>query len=347
MKFSFIAIFCFVFIGVSAQKIHKIAADSTLIVSQWDGSWDEMQMLYAKLPKLEVSPYKYHFRYSESNQIADIYSNDTVSFNGRVLINLVMINENTTIPRKNFTDHYVYRYTEIDPAAATKIGRFIIRERLNEVPNMYDDWGDWCDMRIGCNSIGLHYKMDTVITRKGYHCPQGQSSLSDNVTKIKKLQKDLRSLLEWEKQFTDFNNDLDNDREYHNGWDSWYIPSKQEKKEWDKNKQARKWLTPYDKEINNRLENYITLSKGNIPPEGAYTLYFSKEGNLEKIKNGAILHEPYSPLKKESGKQIENLFKNIDLKDMKLEYGFIKVLEVYRPDSYRIENLKKFWLWKN
>lgn len=347
MKLRFLALLCFAYTFAFSQKINKVAADSTLIVSQWDGSWDDMQTLYAKLPKLENSPYKYHFRYSENNQIADIYSNDTIHFKGRILNNLVLFDENNIAPRKNFKNYYLFSYTKIDPEAATEIGRFIIREHLSEVPSMYDDWSDWCDMFSGCKSIGLNYKIDKIITKKGYHCPQGQSSRSDNVTKIKKLQKDLRSLLEWEKLFKDFNNKLDNDREYYDGWNSWYIPSKQEKKEWDKNKEARKWLASYDKEINTRLENYITLSKGNIPPEGAYTLYFSKEGELLKIKNGAILHEPYSPLKKESEKQIENLFKNIDLKDMNLEYGFIKVLEVYRPDSYRIENLKKFWLWDN
>lgn len=220
MKFKLVLLFCCIYAIATAQKIHKTPIDTTLVVNEYGGSWNDMQLLYAGLPGIENSPYKYHFRYRENNQIADFYSNDGINFKGRILNNVILVNNDTLKRKENFRDTYIFRYTSIKEKDASQIGQIIIRDSINTIPSR-DNFPEWNIYYLGGGGISFDFKADETITHTIYDCPRCQTNTHSDVLKIKKLYFDLRSALNWDELFVNFNDKLEKDRTYYDGFFSW------------------------------------------------------------------------------------------------------------------------------
>ncbi len=342
MKFKLILLFCFIYNITFSQKIYKTAIDTTLIDFEND-YWKQMQEQYAHLPAVKDSQYKYHFRYDEFSQVADIYSNDGINFKGNYLNNIIELADEGS-QKKNSHNIYLYSYKKIDSDAASKMGQWIIKEKIHIIPSEEAIKG-WNGNIIGGDCFRYSYKINDSVINARYACPRCQNDTVQGAATLTKFHAEIKSVLATEEQFRDFNIRFKGGKYYSGYIFSWYAPTKKERKEWIKNKAAREWLATYDQEIDARLKEYATKAEQYLPPEGEYTLYFSKEGNLKKIRKGNIINDADSPLNPQVGRQIQTIFKDSNLKEMNLEYDFIKIFRIYRSDYYTIQTPEGYWRW--
>lgn len=343
MRYKIAVLFLFFYSITFAQKIYQVAID-TAVIDFEDNYWGQMQYLYARMPRLEDSKYKYHFRYEEFSQILDIYSNDGINFKGQYLNNLMELNTDAEVRKKNFHDTYFYSYKEVDPAAASKMGQWIIKEKIFAIPSEEDIDG-WVWNIIGGDGFMNIYKVNDTITTTRYTCPRCQNDTIQGADVLTKFHSDVKSVLSTKKQFRDFNIRFKGGRYYSAYMFSWYAPTRKAKRTWIKNKTAREWLAQYEDEIDTRLKKQTETNNLILPPEGEYTLYFSKKGKLKKVKPGNMIYDPETVIDTQIAKQIEIMFKNTDLSDMHLKYDFIKTLRINWNGYYSIERQRGYWEW--
>ncbi|MCO6147341.1 hypothetical protein [Flavobacterium sp. NRK1] len=326
MKLKLVLLFCSLYTIALAQKLHRTAIDTTLVVNEYGGFWDDMQLLYANLPRIKNSPYKYHFRYRENNQVADIYSNDGINFKGRILNNVILENSDTIKRKENLRDTYIFRYTNVKSDKASQIGQFIIRNKINTIPSR-ENFPQWNIYSIGGGGISFDFKADEAITHTIYDCPRCQDNTHEDVLKIKKLYFDLRSILNWNQLFVNFNDKLEPGRYYYDGFFSWDSPIKDKVRKWKKRRRAEGKIAPYIKVIEEHLTTALkNTNRSELPADGRYKIYFNKKGKVKKVVYDA---DRYIKVSSYNAKKIKAIFKNNGIKNLNLKYGFVQVLYTF------------------
>jgi|GEM_PF-6065900 len=336
MKFKLALLFCCIYSITFAQKIHKIAIDTTLVINEYGGFWDDMQLFYAGLPKIQNSPYKYYFRYNENNQIADVYSNDGVNFKGHILNNVVLQNNDTVKRKENFRHSYIFRYTKIKAKKASQIGQLIIRNKINTIPSR-ENFPEWDIYSIGGGGISFDFKTDEVITHKIYDCPRCQDNTHENVLKIKKLYFDIRSILNWNQLFVNFNDKLEPGKRYEDGFFSWDSPPKDKIRQWKKRRKAEARVAPYMKDVDQYLKIALKNSnRSSLPEDGSYKIMFNKKGEVKEVLYDA---DRYIKVSASNTKKIKAIFKNNRIKNFNLKYGFVQILYTFANSNPSISHL--------
>ena len=213
---------------------------------------------YFDLLPLENSEYNFHFRYIKSGQVIDLYSKDKLSFSGQIINFIQETKEVKTEYGYNAEPiNYVFNKVKIAHTSATKLGKYILKEKTNEIPtdSLISKWNfNWLD----CGALKFKYKLADKISNQTYTCAQNQNDSIAYVVDIKNLKDMLSNDLELKSSFDNFTNELPKGASYK--IDDWITMFKLSDKqlEWrEKNKPMRDYL----KTVKDTIDNYLEFEQ--------------------------------------------------------------------------------------
>lgn len=245
-------------------------------------------VFYFDLLPLENSAYNFHFRYIKSGQIIDLYSKDKLSFSGQIINFIQETKEVKTEYRYNAEPiNYVFNKLQIADTSATKLGKYILKEKTNEIPtdSLISKWNfNWLD----CGAIKFKYKLVDKISNQTYTCAQNQNDSIAYVVDIKNLKDMLSNDLELKSSFDNFTNELPKGASYKiDGWITMFKLSEKQLEWREKNKPMRDYL----KTVKDTIDNYLEFELNRLIPNSAeldcfddYRLTFNKNGRLKSMK---------------------------------------------------------------
>ena len=249
--------------------------------------FNQAQFYFDLLP-LENSEYGFHFRYIKSGQIIDLYSKDNLTFSG-LIVNFIQETKQvkTEYGYNSEPINYVFNKVKIADTSATKLGKYILKEKTNEIPtdSLISEWNfNWLD----CGAIKFKYKIGDKISNRTYTCAQNQNDSIAYVVDIKKLKDMLSNDLELKSSFDSFTDKLPKGASYKiDGWITMFKLSEKQIKWREKNKPMRDYL----KTVKDTIDNYLEFELNRLIPNSTeldcfddYRLTFNKKGRLKRMK---------------------------------------------------------------
>lgn len=279
-------------------------------------------------PDIKKSSYNYNIRYEVYNQIVNLYSNDSINFQGTVLSYLI---EQKTSGERSVDYQYVYDITELPSEDCSKIGRKIFSEKFYNLPT--DDsikgyLGNWLD----CGYITYTYKINNRILNKNYSCPWQQP---DSITEVKILKQNYRlidSLLNLSEISSKFSAKLEKGKSYSNGFNYIYMMTVKESAAWKKYKPLSDYLKSVKDTTDTLLKNHILENYDREIKGYDFQLDFSKKGKLQKIGTTLTFRERlYDKEYRKYRKMVKLIFRKFNLKSLHLKYSFSREIHF---DSY-------------
>lgn len=320
---------------LSAQSdLKKVAVSSNIAREE---KFDSTEVKYFNLPKLATSKYKYYFRYKNVGQIVDVYGNDTLNFNGKLL--------NKIIELKNVTQNglnqgvpvnYIYEIIDINTKEASEIGQAILSKQIYRVPT--DTLlKNWKSNFFDCSGIDFKCKVGDSLFKAHFGCPAGQDISSDNyIKRIRDLKAMTDTLLKLSEKYAAFTLKLENGKSYTNEFYSVMVIPKntsRQKKRWEKFKPQR----DYQASVKDTIDNYIREKLYDVYftdsidcSDNYYYLDFSKKGKLKGITtSGSFWEHLFDKQYHQCRRKIKRLFKDISLKQFNLKYGFSREISFH------------------
>ncbi len=282
------------------------------------------------LPDIKNSGYKYYIRYHTLSQITDLYSNDSINFNGQLLNHIKEVDTKTSEGR-----NYVYQITHLDADACSKVGYKILKDKLPAIPTDTLITGYNNELN-DCAGVNFIFKINETFIKTSYGCPWYQDT---SIPQLKLLDENyiyIDSVLKLEEGYNTFTSKLEKGKYYSMGFTGMYIKTDSEMRAWEKLKNENRYLYSVKDTISNYLRaelNKIHNNKDYITCFD-YNLVFSKKGKLIKTVK---FHEPdetflvrlFDKDYQNCKKKIKRLFKNISLKHLHLKYGFARQISFY------------------
>jgi hypothetical protein len=306
----------------------------------WNNSTqDERNEYYFGIKPINLSNFKYHFRYEKSSQIIDLYSENGMDFNGQI-INIIQ--ENKTVKTDYGKDsrafNYLFEKTKIENKKATKAGQLIIKQKSYSTPtdSLINNWNfNWLD----CGAITFDYKVNKNYYQKSYTCPQNQKDSLEYVVDIKNLTDSLSQTLDLKKSYEEFTSKLPKGKSYTiDGWINMYIMTEKQNEGWKKTKPIR----DYKKSIKDTIDNYLEFKLNELIPNSTelncyddYSLTFSKNGTLKNMKVDMGFWERLSDKDYKKCKRVlKKAFREIKVEFVDPKYEFSRELSFGQKGIY-------------
>ena len=323
--------------ATSQNKFQRINLNDKL---SWNNSTrDARNEYYFGLKSVSTSKNQYHFRYQNSNQIIDLYSDNGVNFKGKI-INTAQ--ENREIKTNYGTDskafNYIYETEEIQKSAATKAGKFILSTESYSIPtdSLIKNWNfNWLD----CSGIDIDYKVKSKLFTKSYSCPWNQKDSTNYVIELKTLMDTLNEFLNVKNSYSQFKNRLPKGKSYTvNGWINMYVMTDKEHEAWKKSEPIRN----FQKSIKDTIDNYLEMELNRLIPNSTelkcydeYRLTFSKNGRLKKMDVDLGFWEKFTDKDYKACKRIlKRAFRKIRIDFIDPKYTFQRDLVFGQKEIY-------------
>lgn len=242
---------------------------------------------YFDLLPIEQSEKKIHFRYIESGQIIDLYSDDARRFEGQI-VNFIQETKEvkTEYGRKNEPTNYVFEKIKISEVDASKIGNFILISKSHKIPtdSLISDWNfNWLD----CGNIKFKHKVDKEISNARFTCVQHQNENVSFVSEIKTLKDTIAKTFQLKLIFDKFTDKLPKGELYIiNDGKNMYKLSEKQLKWLEKSKPIRE----YQKTIKDTIDHYLAFELNRLIPNSSdldcydeFRLTFNKNGKLKNM----------------------------------------------------------------
>lgn len=300
----------------------------------------ELNEYYFGLKPINLSKYKYHFRYMKTGQIIDLISNDGKEFSG------YLINETTEYKftkteygNDSKASNYVYENKELDKKLSTKVGQYIIKQKIYSLPtdSLITNWNfNWLD----CFGISLNYKVNDKIYLTSYTCPWNQKDTIKHVSQIKSTYKYINQTLDLKKEYSIFTSKLEKGKSYSkDSYTMMYILTDKEIELRKKGKPKRDYLKSIKDTIDNHLEkelNRLIPNSTDLSCYDDYQLNFSKKGKLKSIK--AVDMGFWERLSdndyRKCRKILKKAFREIRIDFVDPKYDFFRELSFGQKDIY-------------
>lgn len=282
--------------------------------------YGKLEMYYFKLPEIANSEYKFHFRYIKNSQVVDLFSNDSLSFQGK-LLNYIIEKENDK-PR-----NYVYQISNLDNNLATKIGKQIFEKKNLDIPTdrLIKNWSyNWFD----CGNINLTFKVNNTLFNKNFTCLHNQNDSLEFVNELKKNDLEFNQTLQLEEQFESFKSKLEKGKSYSNGYWTMYKMTEEQIAGWEIGKPRREYLYSIKDTITNHLEkklNELVKNVDKLHCYGDFEIVFSKKGQAKRIN----ISEPIDKDDYECKKIIKKALRKIKFDFVDLKYDFTRTINFW------------------
>lgn len=242
----------------------------------------DKEMHYFNLPDIQKSNYRIHFRFNTDLQLIDVFSNDSINFQGKLLNKVIELK--AVKPKKigEFVSYipknYVFEIVELNESVSNLIGKLILKEKLIDAPK--DKFiKNWNITGPDCDRINFELKNNNKIVATKYSCLSEQNDSINYVTKLKAFNKSIDSLGLYEK-YKLFNHRLEKGKTYSNQIARFYKMNKKEEKEFEYKKSIKKVLNEYlVKKLNEQIRNLKEITCN----ADYYLLEFTKNGTLKEI----------------------------------------------------------------
>lgn len=327
-SFLYLIIFLSAHILIAQTTLKKVIIED--ISSVRKEKIDEAEIKYFNLQKIDTSPYKFHFRYKQVGQIVDVYSHDSTNFKGMILNKIIRLKYIKKDGREDSVPEcFVYEILEIKDSLASEIGKWIIGQKLYDIPTDSLLSG-WKSNFLDCSGIEFKFKAGDAFYTKKYGCPNGQDTVQKDINNVLTLNKRLMESLHLGKKYSEFTHKLEGGKSYTNElYMTMYIMTEEQHNSWNKYKPERDYLASVKDSIDTYLqekvgEKYVV---DELDCFEDYYLEFSKNGKLRSISiNEPFFERLFDTEYYKCRKKIKKLFKGIDLKHLSLKYGFWRVI---------------------
>ncbi|MFK7907667.1 MAG: hypothetical protein AB8B69_21190 [Chitinophagales bacterium] len=308
----------------------------------------ERNHFYLKLPVVEKSQYKTHFRISLTGQIIDFFSEDSISFKG-ILTNEIIEYKETETKWGKGSEKYqiVYQTQELDESLSTQLAKQIIESGQVAIPtdSLIEGWNDGY---LHCKSIDFQFKIDEFYKELSFSCTNNQLDSIRFKSIILSNEELLKNELDLETKYIEFKNLLPKGKTYSkDGYKMLYFIATDGIPEWEKNAPRRAYL----KSIKDSLDNYLEkeVSKQGIDLEEMecledYYVAFGTDGRLKKVQ--IPKHEKLDLRKgrgnkkevKQCRKKIKSIFRKADLGSFNLKYKVYRVISCDAKGEVKIKD---------
>jgi len=184
----------------------------------------ELEEHFFNLPKLKISNYKIHFRFNFYSAVIDVYSNDSISYEGLIL-NQVYKMKSIKPEGQEFPslvpDQYVYEITQLDKEFATKIGRMVFKAKIYTIPSTREI-NKWSENWSDCGGVNFQFKIGEHITEAAYKCPWEQTDEKAETKTLQRFFEIVRANLYQYKYYEIFQSKLERDKSYSDGVFTFY-----------------------------------------------------------------------------------------------------------------------------
>lgn len=156
------------------NRLSKIDISQNYVYSKSSFGKEEF---YFRLPALESSNYKFHFRFNYNTQIIELLSNDGIHFNGLLLNQIIeMKSVQDGKFKKLEPKNYVYEKLILDDSVSSELGKMIIEKKISQIPSSkYID--NWKLNELGCEETNFQFKFGDQITESNFMCLNEQSDI--------------------------------------------------------------------------------------------------------------------------------------------------------------------------
>lgn len=317
---SFLIFFTF---NLFAQNSLKKVDIENNYIWKTNSSFDK-EMYYFNLPNIQKSNYRIHFRFNTNGQIIDVFSNDNINFQGKLLNKVIELKAVKPTKVGEFVSYtpknYVFEIVELNDSVSNLIGKQILKEKLIDTPT--DKFiNNWNVTGPDCDRINFELKNDTKIILTKYSCLDMQN---DSIIYVKKLKDFVQSIdsLNLYDMYELFNNRLEKGKTYSNSIATFYKNNEKEEKEFEYKKSIKETLDKYlVKKLN---EQIINLKEINCNAE-YYLLEFTKKGTLKEISINDSEDEEFYKCKNIIQKAFDKI-KIAEFVDPKYEFERVLIL---------------------
>lgn len=294
------------------------------------GSEDDA-IFYAGIQKFEKSSYTFHIRYVQQSQIVDLYTNDNINFEAQLLNKIISQKRKKD---KYKAENYIYEIVTLNKYDASKIGKLILQNKWYALPpgkqiNGYQsEWND-------CESLIFKYKRDTIFSKAVYICPESQIYSNAEMISFSDYYHSLDSILSLKTHWINFAKKLKKGVIYWDGaMGTMYIRTNREEAKFKRLEPKLIYLETVKGSINTYLNNLVEKTKFSEDCHcRGYILTFSKNGKLKYIDDkDSDKQSAYES--RQCKKKIKSIFKNNDLKHLKLRYDFKRSITLSNNGVY-------------
>ena len=309
-------------------------------------SSEVLDSFYLGLQPISTSPYRYHFRFSRNGQRLDLWSEDSVHFEGLLTNYTIQYREPKKVRKENRgSEKYQYFYTQtpLDTALAAAAFKRVWEsgQVLFPTDSLVMGWQHYLD----CAGFLFYFKEAEHIKLQSYYCPWGQAGTISIKKTILENEAYLRSHFQLDTSDRKFFNALLPDFSYsNNGFEFMWKPSAASAKvlkSWLAGVPRRSYLKKVKPDIDTYLNTYVKTHLPAMPVldcNPRFWIYFDALGKFQKV-----MVQDYDEPKWEDRfstndfwadkrqlrrckAQIEKLFRKADLSFMKLQWGFWRTI---------------------
>lgn len=276
-------------------------------------------------PDINTSGYNYYIRYESHNQIVNLYSNDSLNFEGHIITYLT---EQKKTKKSSFPYRYVYDITSLSNEKCTVIGTKILTEKFYKLP-ADDSILEYKKGYFDCWGIEYSFKIEQSSIKKYYTCPWNQDENIPEIKVLKENYKLIDSILQLKTIDNDFRSKLEKGKSYSGGFVNMYKFSESELAAWNKYKPLSNYLKSKKDTIDTLLKDYLSENYDREITDcfDDFQLEFSKKGKLKKISvNKPLRERMFDKDYHRCRRKVKKLFRKFNLKYLNLGYGFSRDL---------------------
>jgi len=307
----------------------------------WENNFtlSEINNFYFKLRPIQSSLYKTHIRIEYLSQVVDLYSKDSLHFEG-FLTNIITKYPKDEDVKMNSSKGYAYYFEKI--ALNSEKAKLVVQKLYEtQQPTIPTDSliPHWNDSYTHCSTLTFEYKIQEKYHKQEYSCLQVQDA--DSVAYKEVILSNLKFIkkeLNLDTLYNTFKNKLPRGKSYsRNGYFIMYIQTKEEYQAYLKSIPQLKYLNPLRDTITNFIKSELAklnIEKIKLNNDYALSVSFDKQGNVESVKPVYERRDDrvsYFKRKKDlkvCKQKFTEIFKKVPVANLKLEYGFSRVFHI-------------------
>ena len=266
-------------IYVCIISIHAFGQENKILTKRLNSNYSwrnstktQRDSFYFSLIDVSKTNYTTHYRISSNKQIVDIFSNDNINFQGR-LLNYIIEKKEIDLGEYESIKYY-FQYITLDSLIAKSIANKFATTNLDKIPTGKLIKG-WNHDYLHCYNLKFEFCQNQIYASNEYYCLHAQNDTISFKLIIEQNIDSLRNQLKLEQLYDSFKLDLPKGKSY--SFDDYrilYIPTKKEVRESQRDKPNREYMSQVNDTLNKFLSDTLTkifLTKGGF--ECSY-LYF-------------------------------------------------------------------------
>ncbi len=320
---------CFISIHAFGQENRILTIKLNSNYSWRNSTKTQRDSFYFSLIDIRKTNYTTHYRISSNKQIVDIFSNDNINFQGRLLNYIIEKKEIDLGEYKSIK--YYFQYITLDSLKAKGIANKFATTNLDKIPTdkLINGWNhDY----LHCYNLKFEFWQNQIYVTNEYNCLNAQNDTISYKLIIEQNIDSLKNQFKLEQLYDSFKFDLPMGKSY--SFDDYrilYKPTKKEIREYARDKPNREYMNQVNDTLNKYLSDTLTkifLTKGGFECSYLYFyLNFTKNNRINKVETHVSKKSNESEEEKKCKDEIKLALRNI-------QFDFIKPKSNYWKEFY-------------